>query len=97
MNIEPGMKNSGFFSFYCYPVIFSHRNLPGIWRGHFNLTTAACWRLYGVEDRYKFEIQLDQRNKYFNGVTILIKPRSSRQANCRGQVNDKTNKVMLEG
>ena len=54
-------------------------------------------RLYGVEDRYKFEIQLDQRNKLFSGVTYSYKTTVFYgKADCRGQVNDKTKKVLLE-
>ena len=54
-------------------------------------------RIYGIEDRYKFEIQLDQRNKNFSGVTYSYKTTVFYgKADCRGQVNDKTKKVMLE-
>jgi len=54
-------------------------------------------RIYGLDDRYKFEIQLDQRNKLFNGVTYSYKTTVFYgKADCRGQVNDKTKKVLLE-
>ena len=54
-------------------------------------------RIYGIEDRYKCEIQLDQRNKNFSGVTYSYKTTVFYgKADCRGQVNDKTKKVMLE-
>jgi hypothetical protein len=54
-------------------------------------------RIYGIEDRYKFEVQLDQHNKDFNGVTYSYKTTVFYgKANCRGQVNAGTKKVMLE-
>jgi len=54
-------------------------------------------RIYGLDDRYKFEIQLDQRNQLFNGVTYSYKTTVFYgKADCRGQVNNSTKKVMLE-
>jgi hypothetical protein len=53
--------------------------------------------MYGVDDRYKFEIQLDQRNKEFSGVTYSYKTTVFYgKADCRGQVNATENKVYLE-
>src|SRR5689334_20519820 len=92
------MKNILFFLFCLVPLLASSQDLTGIWRGHFQSNGSSMLeRLYGVEDRYKFEIQLDQRNKLFNGVTYSYKTTVFYgKANCRGQVNDKTKKIMLE-
>ena len=54
-------------------------------------------KLYGVEDRYKFEVQIDQQTKNFNGVTYSYKTTVFYgKASCKGTVNAKTNKVLLE-
>ena len=48
----------------------SAQDLTGIWRGHFK--SANYSRLLdslGLEDRYKFETQITQNNKQFEGVT----------------------------
>jgi hypothetical protein len=54
-------------------------------------------QLLGEEDRYKFEIQLDQRNKQFQGVTYSYKTTVFYgKATCSGAVNTQTKKVILE-
>jgi hypothetical protein len=54
-------------------------------------------KLYGGQDRYKFEVQLDQRNNLFAGVTYSYKTTVFYgKANCKGTVNNKTGKVLLE-
>lgn len=51
----------------------------------------------GLEDRYKFEVQLDQRNKAFTGVTYsYLTTVFYGKADCKGTVNSKTGKVLLE-
>ncbi len=92
------MKNIFFFLFSLVPLLASSQDLTGIWRGHFQSSSSSMLeRLYGIEDRYKFEIQLDQRNKLFSGVTYSYKTTVFYgKADCRGQVNDKTKKVLLE-
>ena len=92
------MKNIFFFLFSLVPFLASSQDLTGIWRGHFQSSNSNMLeRLYGIEDRYKFEIQLDQRNKLFNGVTYSYKTTVFYgKADCRGQVNEKTKKVLLE-
>ncbi len=92
------MKNVFIFLFLLIPFLASSQNLTGIWRGHFQSSNSKMLeRIYGLDDRYKFEIQLDQHSKLFNGVTYSYKTTVFYgKANCRGQVNDKTNKVLLE-
>lgn len=54
-------------------------------------------QLLGEEDRYKFEIQLDQRSKKFQGVTYSYKTTVFYgKATCTGAVNTSTKKVILE-
>jgi hypothetical protein len=92
------MKNIFIFLFLLIPFLASSQNVTGIWRGHFQSSNSKMLeRLYGLDDRYKFEIQLDQQNKLFNGVTYSYKTTVFYgKANCRGQVNDKEKKILLE-
>jgi hypothetical protein len=54
-------------------------------------------QLLGEEDRYKLEIQLDQKAKQFSGVTYSYKTTVFYgKASCSGAVNTSTKKVLLE-
>src|SRR3954469_18983539 len=92
------MKNLCCLFVLLLPSFLFSQDLTGIWRGNFQSNTSSVLeRIYGIEDRYKFEVQLDQHNKYFNGVTYSYKTTVFYgKASCRGQVNDKLGKVMLE-
>lgn len=74
------------------------QDLTGIWRGHFRSAgNRTIEMLFGEEDRYKFEIQLNQRNKQFTGVTYSYKTTVFYgKATCSGAVNTKTKKVIVE-
>ena len=53
--------------------------------------------LLGEDDRYKFELQLDQKAKAFDGVTYSYKTTVFYgKASCQGTINTKTKKVFLE-
>lgn len=74
------------------------QDVTGIWRGHFRSVGNRTFELlFGEEDRYKVEIQLDQRSKQFNGVTYSYKTTVFYgKATCSGAVNIKTKKVIIE-
>lgn len=73
------------------------QDLTGIWRGHFLSSNSRLLELLGEEDRYKFEVQLNHRNKEFEGVTYSYKTTVFYgKASCIGTVNTKTKKVLLE-
>src|SRR5687767_1258984 len=77
------------------------QDLTGIWRGNFRQTPIAAnsklMELLGGEQRYKFEVQIDQRNKQFAGVTYsYLTTVFYGKATCRGTVDPRTKKVMLE-
>lgn len=73
------------------------QDLTGIWRGHFRSGNNRMFELPGEEDRYKFEIQLDQRSRQFKGVTYSYKTTVFYgKAVCNGTVNPATGKVLLE-
>ena len=93
------MKRPLLFLILCVPMMSVAQDLTGIWRGHFVQSGAmsVIQKLYGVEDRYKFEVQVDQRGNYFNGVTYSYKTTVFYgKASCKGTSNSKTNKVLLE-
>lgn len=73
------------------------QDLTGIWRGHFKSGNGS--RLLdslGIEDRYKFETQLAQNNKVFEGVTYSYKTTVFYgKASCMGTISTKTKKVIL--
>jgi hypothetical protein len=77
------------------------QDLTGIWRGNFKRTpTAANGRLLdllGGDERYKFEVQLDQHAKNFQGVTYsYLTTVFYGKATCQGAINPVTKQVMLE-
>ena len=86
------------FLFCCCSLSAIGQDLTGIWRGHFRSAgNRTIELLFGEEDRYKFEIQLDQRSKQINGVTYSYKTTVFYgKATCSGAVNTKTKKVIIE-
>ena len=53
--------------------------------------------LPGIEDRYKFEVQLGQKDKIFKGVTYSYQTTVFYgKASCYGAINKQTKKVFLE-
>jgi len=93
------MKRPLLFLFLFAPLLSVAQDLTGIWRGHFLQSGAVSIidKLYGGEDRYKFEVQLDQRTNAFSGVTYSYKTTVFYgKADCQGTVNPKTKKVLLK-
>lgn len=93
------MKRPLLFLLMCVPLVSVSQDLTGIWRGHFlqTGTMSIIEKLYGGQDRYKFEVQLDQRAAQFAGVTYSYKTTVFYgKASCKGTVNPKTKKVLLE-
>lgn len=94
------MKPFLLFLFYCISISVQAQDVTGIWRGNFNQSSNSANRLMellGAEDRYKFEVQLNQTNKTFEGVTYSYKTTVFYgKATCKGTVNPATKKVMLE-
>lgn len=76
----------------------SAQDLTGIWRGQFKSEYASrLQEVQGLEDKYKFEVQLDQNDKAFKGVTYSYKTTVFYgKASCYGAINSKTKKVLLE-
>jgi hypothetical protein len=77
------------------------QNLTGIWRGNFKRTPVGAngrmLELLGGDERYKFEVQVDQNSKSFNGVTYsYLTTVFYGKATCQGTVNPATKLVRLE-
>ncbi|HTE11058.1 MAG TPA: hypothetical protein VK645_08810 [Chitinophagaceae bacterium] len=76
--------------------VFS-QDLTGIWRGSFVSADNRMTNLFNLEDRYKYEVQIDQQGKAFNGVTYSYKRTEFYgKASSNGTVNLKTGKVVLQ-
>ncbi len=95
------MKSFLFILFCCSAIATQAQNLTGIWRGSFisssDPATNRLMELMGAEDRYKFEVQIDQNDKKFEGVTYSYKTTVFYgKAVCKGTVNPATRKVLLE-
>lgn len=72
------------------------QDLTGIWRGSFVSADNKLMDVFKLEDRYKYEVQIDQRNKVFNGVTYSYRTTEFYgKASANGTLNPKTGKVML--
>jgi hypothetical protein len=77
------------------------QDLTGIWRGNFKRTPVGAngrmLELLGGDERYKFEVQLDQNSKSFKGVTYsYLTTVFYGKATCQGTVNPATKLVRLE-
>lgn len=71
--------------------------MTGIWRGSFISSDKKMMDLFNVEDKYKYEIQLDQANKGFTGVTYSYKTTVFYgKASAKGTINPATGKVRIE-
>ena len=72
------------------------QDLTGIWRGHFK-SINKLYDSLGIDDRYKFETQIEQNSKSFSGVTYSYRSTIFYgKAACYGAINTKTKKVLLE-
>ncbi|HUR11510.1 MAG TPA: hypothetical protein VM012_09085 [Flavitalea sp.] len=91
------MRRILFFSILLSVSTLHAQDLTGIWRGHFRSSNSRLIELLGEEDRYKFEVQLNQHLKAFEGVTYSYKTTVFYgKASATGAINTKTKKVLLE-
>lgn len=95
------MKSVLLFVFLGLPFCIQAQELTGIWRGNFRRTPLASngrlLELLGGDERYKFEVQIDQNNKNFKGVTYsYLTTVFYGKATCQGTVNPETKLIRLE-
>lgn len=92
------MKRFLLFALCFTSLSLSAQELTGIWRGGFRSQgQARLMEMLGQDERYKFEVQIDQQGKRFEGVTYsYLTTVFYGKATCQGTVNPATNKVLLE-
>jgi hypothetical protein len=73
------------------------QDITGIWRGSFVSADKKVMDLFNIEDRYKYELQIDQNAKNFTGVTYSYRSTVFYgKASANGTINPQTGKVMLQ-
>lgn len=92
------MRLTLFFLLLCCGFTASSQDLTGIWRGHFISSNGSKLQdSLGVQDRYKFEVQIGQTDKTFQGVTYSYKTTVFYgKATAIGTINKQTKKVLLQ-
>ena len=95
------MKSVLLFLFLGISFCGHAQELTGIWRGNFKRTPVGSqgrlMDLLGNDERYKFEVQVDQNKKNFQGVTYsYLTTVFYGKATCKGTVNPATHQIMLE-
>lgn len=77
-------------------VFASGQDLTGIWRGQFR-SNSRVMQMMNIDDRYKFEVQVAQEGKTFDGVTYSYKTTEFYgKAVAKGSIHSATKKVVLE-
>ena len=95
------MKSVLLFVFLGISFCVQAQELTGIWRGNFRRTPVSSnghlMELLGGDERYKFEVQIDQKKKAFQGVTYsYLTTVFYGKATCQGTVNPDTKLIRLE-
>jgi hypothetical protein len=91
------MRLTGFIILLLCFTAARSQDLTGIWRGSFISADSKLTDLFSAQDRYKYEVQIDQHGKAFDGVTYSYKTTVFYgKASANGTVNPKTGKVMLQ-
>lgn len=79
------------------PFLLQAQDVTGIWQGHFRSTANTAMRNSLFDDRYRFEVQIAQKGKVFEGVTYsYLSTFFYGKAEAAGTVNVKTSKVLLQ-
>ena len=91
------MRRLYLFFFFFTPVLLHAQDITGIWQGHFRSTSGESEHSFSLDDRYRFEVQIAQRGKAFEGVTYsYLSSVFYGKAAAAGTVNVHTQKVMLQ-
>lgn len=79
------------------PFALQAQDVTGIWQGHFRSSGSMAMRNSVFDDRYRFEVQIAQNGKGFEGVTYsYLSTFFYGKAAAKGTVNPKTSKVLLQ-
>ncbi len=91
------MRRLYLFLFFIAPILLQAQDITGIWQGHFRSSSATSMRSTVFDDRYRFEVQIAQHGKAFEGVTYsYLSSFFYGKAAAVGTVNPKTQKIMLQ-
>jgi hypothetical protein len=90
------MRRLFWFVLLMMPALLQAQDITGVWQGHFRSSTISA-RSSEFDDRYKFEVQIAQRGKTFEGVTYsYLSSFFYGKATASGTVNPRTRKVLLQ-
>jgi hypothetical protein len=83
--------------FFLTPFVLQAQDVTGIWQGHFRSSMNSALRSSVFDDRYRFEVQIAQKGKSFEGITYsYLSTLFYGKAAATGTVNIKTSKVLLQ-
>jgi hypothetical protein len=86
-----------FFLLFSVPFAGTAQDITGIWQGHFKSAGVSSLRSSVFDDRYRFEVQVAQNGKSFEGVTYsYLSTFFYGKAAATGTVNPRTAKVLLQ-
>jgi hypothetical protein len=90
------MRRLSFFLLFSLPFCTFAQEITGIWQGHFRSNLSAA-RNSIFDERYRFEVQIAQQNKVFQGVTYsYLSSFFYGKAEAAGTINVRTGKVLLQ-
>ena len=82
--------------FFFTPIAVWAQDITGIWQGHFR-STVTSMRSSVLDDRYRFEVQIAQKGKLFEGVTYsYLSSYFYGKAAATGSFNIHSQKVLLQ-
>jgi hypothetical protein len=91
------MRRLFLFVFFLFPFLLQAQDVTGIWQGHFRSAGSSATRNSIFDDRYRFEVQIAQNGKAFEGVTYsYLSTFFYGKATAGGTVNVRTSKVLLQ-
>jgi riboflavin synthase len=90
------MRRLYLFLFFIAPIALQAQDITGVWRGHFQ-DGPKNTRSMDFGDRYRFEVQIAEKGKLFEGVTYsYLSSIFYAKAAAAGTVNVLTGKVLLQ-
>ena len=91
------MRRLYLFLLFIAPIALHAQDITGIWRGHFRSSGSLSMKSDIYDDRYRFEVQIAQHDKKFEGVTYsYLSSIFYGKAAAAGSINVRTGKVLLQ-
>jgi hypothetical protein len=91
------MRRLYLFLLFIAPMALHAQDITGIWRGHFRSSASLSMKSDIYDDRYRFEVQIAQHDKKFEGITYsYLSSIFYGKAAAAGSINVRTGKVMLQ-